>query len=117
MFNILKNVLVVINDLITELYIDRKYKFPNIDYSIGTYIDIDGQILKTNINGNNIYFFNSKNQRHRLDGPAIQYPDGSYYWYKEGEIHRIGGPAVFDEVDYYDWWVNDKQVKVYYICG
>ncbi|CAB4196736.1 hypothetical protein UFOVP1290_256 [uncultured Caudovirales phage] len=31
---------------------------------------------------------------HRLDGPAVKYPNGSEYWYVEGKLHREDGPAV-----------------------
>lgn len=120
MLNIFKNILVVINDFLldfsnkTDNYSKGTYRTDN--YSKGVYIDIDGQILNTKICGNCIYYYNSKNQHHRLDGPASQYPDGSSFWYKNNEWHRIGGPAVFDG-GIYKWWINGKKVKIYYICG
>lgn len=36
---------------------------------------------------------NSDGERHRLDGPAVEYTDGSTEWYKEGKLHRLDGPA------------------------
>jgi hypothetical protein len=33
-------------------------------------------------------------QRHREDGPALEYANGSKYWYWHGELHREDGPAV-----------------------
>lgn len=33
-------------------------------------------------------------KRHREDGPAIIYTNGTIIWYLNGEKHRIGGPAV-----------------------
>lgn len=83
------------------------------------YIDSDGQVLKVEIHldGTKIYY-NSNNQSNRLDGPAIEYVDGSYDWYKEGSPHRIGGPSFFDTYDNYcEWDVNGKFINVYYICG
>jgi hypothetical protein len=40
------------------------------------------------------YYYNKKEQFHRLDGPAVEYPDGYKLWYQNGEHHRIDGPAV-----------------------
>ena len=34
------------------------------------------------------------NKFHRLDGPAIEYVNGTKYWYKEGKFHRLDGPAI-----------------------
>ena len=31
------------------------------------------------------YFVNGK--RHRLDGPAVEFPDGTSYWYVDGEFY------------------------------
>jgi hypothetical protein len=35
-----------------------------------------------------------KGKLHRLDGPAIEYPNGHKEWYKEGNKHRENGPAI-----------------------
>jgi len=48
------------------------------------YIDKDGTKVYTN----------SKEKLHKLDGPAIEYVDGSKFWYKKGKCHRNGGPAT-----------------------
>ena len=37
------------------------------------------------------YHFEGK--RHRVDGPAVIYRDGSKYWYFEGQLHSLDGPA------------------------
>ena len=46
-------------------------------------------------------------ERHREDGPAIEYPDGCKWWYINGKLHRENGPAV-------EW--NDG-TKYWYIHG
>ena len=33
-------------------------------------------------------------QRHREDGPAVEYANGDKYWYLNGQLHREDGPAV-----------------------
>jgi hypothetical protein len=39
-------------------------------------------------------YFNKRGRRHRLDGPAVEYLDGSESWYQNGQLHRLDGPAV-----------------------
>jgi len=41
---------------------------------------------------------------HREDGPAVEYVNGSRYWYKNGHRHREGGPAVVHTGGYTEWW-------------
>lgn len=31
---------------------------------------------------------------HRVDGPAIEYADGTKMWYQSDIIHRVGAPAI-----------------------
>ena len=33
---------------------------------------------------------------HRIDGPALEYSNGTKMWYYEGKQHRINGPAVLE---------------------
>ena len=58
--------------------------------------------------GSKEWFFNGK--RHRLDGPAFEYADGSKEWFFNGKRHRLDGPAIEWLDDYKEWWVNDKQM-------
>ena len=44
---------------------------------------------------------------HRLDGPAIEYSDGSRAWYQNGQRHRIDGPAVEYADGHREWFQND----------
>jgi len=40
----------------------------------------------------------------RVDGPAIEWADGSQYWYLNGQVHRLDGPALVfpsGKVSYY----------------
>jgi hypothetical protein len=41
-------------------------------------------------------------QRHRTDGPAIEYPNGSKSWWVNGKPHRIDGPADGTK----EWYMN-----------
>lgn len=33
-------------------------------------------------------------ERHREDGPAVEWQDGTKFWYRDGKLHREDGPAV-----------------------
>ena len=48
-------------------------------------------------------------ERHRKDGPAIEYPDGSKFWYLNGQRHREDGPAIELADGSKSWWLNGKQ--------
>ena len=54
-----------------------------------------------------IKYHNDLGQRHRLDGPAVEYTNGSKFWYQNGKYHRLDGPA-------FEW--SDGRCK-YYIHG
>lgn len=66
----------------------------------------DGQLYLRIINGTKYWYRNG--QRHRDNGPAIEWADGAKYWYKNGLLHRENGPAV----EYIDgvkrWYYNGK---------
>jgi len=77
-------------------------------------------------------------EKHREDGPAVEYADGSYewwvngeihheggpaayykhnnkihqYWYSYGKIHRFDGPAVIKTNDTPRWWINNFDVTL-----
>ena len=40
---------------------------------------------------------------HRLDGPAIEWADGTESWFHNGYLHRLDGPAVKDAVGSTVW--------------
>ena len=44
---------------------------------------------------NRIEYFNDKEERHRTDGPAIEYFNSeNKLWYLNGKHHREDGPAI-----------------------
>jgi len=57
-----------------------------------------------------VYFRNYKGQYHRLDGPAVEWVDGTKYWYINGLCHRIDGPAAKRDGFLY-WFLKDKFYK------
>jgi len=57
-------------------------------------------------NGSQEWYINGK--RHREDGPAIIWPDGEQQWLINGKFHREDGPAsIYADGSQY-WYKNDK---------
>ena len=59
-------------------------------------------------NGNKVWR-NEKGQVHRLDGPAIEYANGTKYWYQKNQLHRDDGPAVEHADGSKAWYFEGKQ--------
>jgi len=51
---------------------------------------------------------NEDGKLHREDGPAVEYINGTKFWYLNGKLHREDGPAVEDISGTKSWWLNDK---------
>ena len=61
-------------------------------------------------NGNKFYYSDREMLiRHREDGPAIVYANGSKSWYLNGERHREDGPACEGTDSYKAWYLNGKR--------
>ena len=58
----------------------------------------------------NKYWYNAKGELHREDGPAVEWADGSNYWFINGKLHREDGPA-FENIngDNY-WYINGERI-------
>jgi hypothetical protein len=48
-------------------------------------------------------------ERHRTDGPAIEWSDGEKFWYVNGKRHRIDGPASEWRNGDKQWFINGKE--------
>lgn len=59
----------------------------------------------------NRFWRNDYGKLHRLDGPAIEFSDGSKFWYKNGQRHREDGPAVECNNGYKAWMINNIEYK------
>ncbi len=55
-----------------------------------------------------IRWFNDKGELHRLDGPAVEFADGSKEWYVDDKRHRLDGPAFEWSDGSKVWYVNGK---------
>ena len=54
------------------------------------------------------WYYNSANQLHRDDGPAVEYATGDRYWYQNDRFHRTDGPAIMLADGRKWWYLNDK---------
>ncbi len=63
--------------------------------------------LKRTFN-NRIEYHNDKEQLHRLDGPAIEYKNGTKKWIINGKFHRVDGPAIEWSTGSKEWWINGR---------
>jgi len=65
-------------------------------------------ICRTNKYGTKRRYLNSL--FHREDGPAIEYADGSKFWFNHGYLHRLDGSAIeaFNGDKY--WYYHGKHI-------
>ena len=52
---------------------------------------------------------NEFGQYHREDGPAVEYTNGTKYWYKNGQRHRENGPIIVWKNGNHEYYLNDKE--------
>ena len=57
--------------------------------------------------GNIFWYLNGK--RHREDGPAVEWINGSKWWYLNGKPHREDGPAAEFADGSKEWYRNDRR--------
>lgn len=49
---------------------------------------------------------------HRVDRPAIEWPNGNKEWQFKGKLHRIDGPAVeFANGEGNGWWIDGVEYE------
>ena len=71
------------------------------------------QFISTDEHGNKFYYSDKSMAvrfRHREDGPAIEWVDGTKVWYINGERHREDGPAIEDADGYKAWYINGEKL-------
>jgi hypothetical protein len=63
-------------------------------------------------NDNGIFYYKDKEMtiRHREDGPAVEWANGTKYWWLNGELHREDGPAIERVDGSKEWFLNGKVV-------
>jgi hypothetical protein len=58
--------------------------------------------------GTKKWYLNDK--LHREDGPAVEYSNGTKYWYLNDKLHREDGPAIEWAIGTKSWWLHGKEV-------
>jgi hypothetical protein len=58
-----------------------------------------------------VQYWELNGKKHREDGPAVKYSDGSEYWFLNDFLHRDDGPAVIDG-GYGAWYQHGKLHRV-----
>lgn len=64
---------------------------------------VDGPAIEW-VNGTKEWYLDGK--RHRENGPAIEFADGTKFWYLNGEYHRTDGPAMEFKNGWKYWYFN-----------
>ena len=62
--------------------------------------------------GNGIVRWHKDGQKHRVDGPAIEWPDGHREWWLNGQKHRVDGPAIEYSDGANEWWLNGQRHRL-----
>lgn len=63
------------------------------------------QISEWNLSNDGSIEWRCEGVLHRIDGPAVLYPNGDSEWYFNGTLHRLDGPAVECEDGHIEYWV------------
>ena len=66
----------------------------------------DGPAIKFN-NGTECWYLNGK--RHRTDGPAAEWADGTNCWFQNDQLHREDGPAIELADGTKRWFINGEE--------
>lgn len=64
----------------------------------------DNQI---NVDDDGVIRYFKNGRLHRMNGPAVEAPDGSESWCVCGQLHRLNGPAVID-IDGSELWYQNN---------
>ena len=71
------------------------------------------QYIHINEYGDKFYHKDRKMTKlHRLDGPAVEFADGSKSWYVDGKSHRLNGPAFEYSDGYKEWCIDGKRHRL-----
>ena len=54
-------------------------------------------------------WYNEQGELHNEHGPAVEYADGTKYWYLNDKRHRENGPACECANGTKFWYLNDKR--------
>jgi hypothetical protein len=61
--------------------------------------------------GHIAWFKPGTNERHREDGPAIEYANGDRLWLQNDELHRTDGPALEFINGTREWYLYGEELN------
>ena len=67
---------------------------------------MEKQVYMVTVTGERTEWRNAQGQLHRLDGPAVEWADGSKAWWQNSRRHRLDGPAREWADGTNEWWQN-----------
>jgi hypothetical protein len=60
-----------------------------------------------------IRYYNDIEQKHRTNGPAVEWESGDWHWYLNSWCHRYYGLQCNPEFSHNDqWWLHGTLIKV-----
>ncbi len=65
---------------------------------------------RVKVHENGIKEWHLNGQKHREDGPAIEYYDGTKFWFLNDQRHREDGPACEYVNGSKEWFLNDEEL-------
>ena len=65
--------------------------------------------VKVYPSGNKFWYLNG--ERHREDGPAVEWANGNKWWYLNDQLHREDGPAIEFASGSKWWYLNGKEIS------
>ena len=66
-------------------------------------------VIRKVLDDGTVEYRNSKNELHRLDGPAVEWNNKGKDWYVNGKRHRVDGPAIECFNGYKAWYLNGQR--------
>ena len=83
---------------------------PTIEDKVSAWHNKRGQVYRVQKeDGRNIWYCRNScchNLKHRLNGPAVELPDGERQWWFHGFLHRLGAPAIEKQNADKEWFCN-----------
>lgn len=76
-------------------------------------LDADSWVsTPTTASDGSVHWRTPDRRTHRVDGPAIIWPDGSQSWHYDNEIHREDGPAIIRANGHETWMRHGKPHRI-----
>ena len=58
----------------------------------------------------NRFYYSSNGEFHRIDGPAVEWGNGTKRWFQNGLRHRTDGPAIVYSDGTKEWYINGEEL-------